>query len=39
MVFDNPFDQLTAATRTAFDETAYALENEGLPREEIVARL
>ena len=39
MVFDNPFDQLTAATRTAFDETAYALENEGLPREEIVARV
>lgn len=39
MVFDNPFDQLTTATRTAFDETAYALENEGLPREEIVARV
>ena len=39
MVFDNPFDQLTAATRTAFDETAYALENEGLPRDEIVSRV
>jgi len=30
VVFDNPFDQLTAATSTAFDEVAYALENEGL---------
>ena len=39
MVFDNPFDQLTAATRTAFDETAYALENEGLPPAEIVDRV
>ena len=39
MVFDNPFDQLTAATRTVFDETAYALENEGLPPGEIVTRV
>ncbi len=39
MVFDNPFDQLTAATRTVFDETAYALENEGLPPAEIVTRV
>jgi energy-coupling factor transporter ATP-binding protein EcfA2 len=39
MVFDNPFDQLTAATRTVFDETAYALENEGLPPAEIVIRV
>lgn len=39
MVFDNPFDQLTAATRTVFDETAYALENEGLPTAEIVDRV
>ncbi len=39
MVFDNPFDQLTAATRTVFDETAYALENEGLPPAEILARV
>ncbi|MDE0169018.1 MAG: ABC transporter ATP-binding protein [bacterium] len=39
IVFDNPFDQLTAATRTVFDETAYALENEGLPRAEIVSRV
>ncbi len=38
VVFDNPFDQLTAATSTAFDEVAYALENEGLPPAEIVAR-
>lgn len=38
IVFDNPFDQLTAATGTVFDETAYALENEGLPPAEIVAR-
>lgn len=39
MVFDNPFDQLTAATRTAFDEAAYALENEGVPPAEIVTRV
>ena len=39
IVFDNPFDQLTAATRTVFDETAYALENEGLPTAEIVTRV
>ena len=39
IVFDNPFDQLTAATGTVFDETAYALENEGLPPAEIVARV
>ena len=39
VVFDNPFDQLTAATSTVFDETAYALENEGLPPEEIVERV
>lgn len=39
MVFDNPFDQLTAATRTVFDETAYALENEGLPPGEILTRV
>lgn len=39
IVFDNPFDQLTAATRTVFDETAYALENEGLPPAQIVTRV
>lgn len=39
IVFDNPFDQLTAATRTVFDETAYALENEGLPTAAIVTRV
>ncbi len=39
MVFDNPFDQLTAATRTVFDEAAYALENEGLPPAEIITRV
>ena len=39
IVFDNPFDQLTAATGTVFDEAAYALENEGLPPAEIVARV
>ena len=39
IVFDNPFDQLTAATGTVFDETAYALENEGLPPAEVVARV
>jgi len=37
-VFENPFDQLTGANLTVLEETAFALENMGLAREEIRAR-
>ena len=39
IVFDNPFDQLTGATRSVFDEAAFALENEGLRPVQIVSRV
>lgn len=38
MLFENPFDQLTGATTTVVEEVAYGLENQGLPREEIMDR-
>jgi len=38
MLFENPFDQLTGATTTVFEEVAYGLENQGLPREKILQR-
>jgi energy-coupling factor transport system ATP-binding protein len=37
-VFENPFDQLTGASLTVLEEVAFALENMGLPREEIELR-
>jgi energy-coupling factor transporter ATP-binding protein EcfA2 len=37
-VFENPFDQLTGASMTVLEEAAFALENMGLPREEIESR-
>lgn len=37
-VFENPFDQLTGASLTVLEEAAFALENMGLPREEIRRR-
>jgi energy-coupling factor transporter ATP-binding protein EcfA2 len=37
-VFENPFDQLTGASLTVLEETAFALENMGLAREEIGLR-
>jgi len=37
-VFENPFDQLTGASLTVLEEVAFALENMGLPREEIRRR-
>ncbi len=37
-VFENPFDQLTGASLTVLEEVAFALENMGLPREEIERR-
>ena len=38
MLFENPFDQLTGATTTVVEEVAYGLENQGLPRDEIMER-
>lgn len=38
LLFENPFDQLTGATTTVAEEVAYGLENQGLPREEIIDR-
>lgn len=38
VVFENPFDQLTGATMTVLEEVAFALENLGLPRQEILER-
>jgi energy-coupling factor transport system ATP-binding protein len=37
-VFENPFDQLTGAGQTVFEEIAFALENMGLERSEIRRR-
>ena len=39
MVFENPFDQLTGATQTLFDEVAFALENRGVRPGEIKQRV
>jgi len=36
MLFENPFDQLTGANGTVFEEVAFGLENKGVPREEII---
>jgi energy-coupling factor transport system ATP-binding protein len=38
-VFENPFDQLTGASQTVFEEVAFALENMGLERGEIRRRV
>ncbi|MDI3403297.1 ABC transporter ATP-binding protein [Streptomyces cavernicola] len=38
-VFESPHDQLTGANTTVFDEAAYALENLGIPAEEIRGRV
>jgi energy-coupling factor transporter ATP-binding protein EcfA2 len=39
LLFENPFDQLTEATMTVFEEVAFGLENAGVPRDEIVDRV
>lgn len=39
VVFEDPFDQLTGATRSLFDEVAFGLENRGRPPEEIERRV
>lgn len=38
-VFESPHDQLTGANTTVFDEAAYALENLGIPADEIRRRV
>ncbi|MFC7018475.1 MULTISPECIES: ABC transporter ATP-binding protein [Haloarcula] len=36
LLFENPFDQLTGASTTVFEEVAFGLENMGVPREELI---
>jgi energy-coupling factor transport system ATP-binding protein len=39
LLFENPFDQLTGASTTVFEEIAFGLENAGMPRDEIIDRV
>jgi len=39
LLFENPFDQLTEATMTVFEEVAFGLENAGVSRNEIIDRV
>jgi energy-coupling factor transport system ATP-binding protein len=39
LVFQNPFNQITGAKYTVYEEIAFGLENLGLPRDEIKARV
>ncbi|KAA0966845.1 ATP-binding cassette domain-containing protein [Sporosarcina sp. ANT_H38] len=39
LVFENPFSQMTGAKFTVYDEIAFGLENLGLPRDEMHARI
>lgn len=39
MVFQNPFNQITGARLTVFEEVAFGLENLGVPRDEMVRRV
>lgn len=36
LLFENPFDQLTGASSTVFEEVAFGLENKGVPRDELI---
>lgn len=36
LLFENPFDQLTGASMTVFEEVSYGLENAGMPRDDII---
>jgi energy-coupling factor transport system ATP-binding protein len=36
LLFENPFDQLTGASNTVFEEVAFGLENKGVPRSESI---
>jgi energy-coupling factor transport system ATP-binding protein len=39
LVFQNPFNQISGAKYTVFEEIAFGLENNGVPREEIRPRV
>lgn len=39
LLFENPFDQLTGASMTVFEEVAFGLENAGVPRQDIIDRV
>lgn len=39
LAFQNPFNQISGAKYTVFEEIAFGLENIGVPREEIVSRV
>jgi energy-coupling factor transport system ATP-binding protein len=39
LVFDNPFNQITGARFSVREEVAFGLENLGVPREEMLARV
>jgi energy-coupling factor transporter ATP-binding protein EcfA2 len=39
LAFQNPFNQISGAKYTVFEEIAFGLENIGIPREEMIARV
>ena len=39
LLFENPFDQLTGAATTVFEEVSFGLENAGVPRETLIDRV
>jgi energy-coupling factor transport system ATP-binding protein len=39
LVFQNPFNQISGAKVTVYEELAFGLENLGVPREEMISRL
>jgi energy-coupling factor transporter ATP-binding protein EcfA2 len=39
LVFQNPFNQISGAKFTVFEEIAFGLENLGIPRQEMIARV
>jgi len=39
LVFQNPFNQISGAKLTVYDEVAFGLENIGLPREKMIERI
>lgn len=39
LVFQNPFNQLSGAKDTIFEEVAFGLQNFGVPKEEMIARV
>lgn len=39
LIFQNPFNQLSGARETVFEEVAFGLQNLGVPKEEIIQRV